>query len=46
MPRVLDSTKIGAVGEFIKDNVKLGSTVSVSSPIFTIYAFEEFKKKY
>lgn len=44
MPRVLDSTKIGAVGEFIKDNVKLGSTVSVSSPIFTIYAFEELRK--
>ena len=43
MPIALDSSKIGAVGEYIKDNTPDGSFVSVSSPIFTIYAFEELR---
>lgn len=43
MPIALDSTKIGAVGEYIKDNTPDNSFISVSSPIFTIYAFEELR---
>lgn len=44
MSHILDSSKIGAVGEYIKDNTEEGSTISVSSPIFTIFAFEELRK--
>ena len=44
MPQVLDSNKIGAVGEYIKENTIKNSTISISSPIFTIYAFEELRK--
>ena len=44
MPIVLDSTKIGSVGEYIKENTSEAAEVSVASPIFTIYAFEELRK--
>lgn len=44
MSIALDSSKIGAVGEYIKENTKPGADVTVSSPIFTIYAFEELRK--
>ena len=45
MPGVaLDNTKIGAVGEYIKDNTQEGATITISSPIFTIFAFEELRK--
>ena len=44
MPIVLDNNKIGAVSEYIKDNAKTDATVTISSPIFTIYAFEELRK--
>ena len=44
MSHILDSSKIGAVGEYIKDNTAEGSTISVSSPIFTIFAFQELRK--
>ena len=44
MSQVLDSTNIGAVGEYLKSNVIDDATISVSSPIFTIYAFEELRK--
>ena len=44
MPKVLDTNKIGAVGEYIKDNAVAGSEISVASPIFTIFAFEELRK--
>ena len=43
MNQVLDSSKVGAVGEFIKDNTKKDAEISISSPIFTIYAFDELK---
>ena len=41
MPFVLDNNKIGAVGEYIKDNTANDASITVASPIFTIYAFEE-----
>lgn len=41
MPVVLDNNKLGAVGEYIKENTKCGAEITISSPIFTIYAFEE-----
>lgn len=44
MSLVLDNNKIGAVGEYIKDNTENNSTITISSPIFTIYAFEELRK--
>lgn len=43
MPIALDSTRIGAVGEYIKENTRDGSFINISSPIFTIYAFEELR---
>ena len=44
MSVVLDNNKIGAVGEYVKENTKDGSVITISSPIFTIYAFEELRK--
>ena len=44
MSCVLDNNKIGAVGEYVKENTKDGSVITISSPIFTIYAFEELRK--
>lgn len=43
MPVALDSSRIGAVGEYIKENTRDGAAFSISSPIFTIYAFEELR---
>lgn len=44
MSVVLDNNKIGSVGEFIKENTNEGATITISSPIFTIFAFEELRK--
>lgn len=44
MPVVLDNNKLGAVGEYIKENTQDGAIITISSPIFTIYAFEELRK--
>ena len=44
MPIVLDNNKLGAVGEYIKENTQDGAIITISSPIFTIYAFEELRK--
>ena len=44
MPEVLDSTKIGAVGEYIKNHTDEKAVINVSSPMFTIFAFEELRK--
>lgn len=44
MSVVLDNNKISAVGEYVKENTKEGSVITISSPIFTIYAFEELRK--
>ena len=43
MPEVLDSTKIGAVGEYIKNNTDENAVINISSPMFTIFAFEELR---
>ncbi|MEG0958079.1 MAG: helicase-related protein [Erysipelotrichaceae bacterium] len=43
MTRVLDSNKIGAVGEYIKEQTNSKSNIIISSPIFTIFAFEELR---
>lgn len=44
MTIVLDNNKVGAVGEYIKDSTKDGADITIASPIFTIYAFEELRK--
>ena len=44
MAIVLDNSKIGAVGEYVKENTQEDATILVSSPIFTIFAFEELRK--
>lgn len=44
MSVVLDNNKIGSVGEYIKENTHEGADVTISSPIFTIFAFEELRK--
>lgn len=44
MSVVLDNNKIGSVGEYIKENTHEGANVTISSPIFTIFAFEELRK--
>lgn len=44
MSIVLDNNKIGSVGEYIKENTHEGADVTISSPIFTIFAFEELRK--
>ena len=36
--------KVGAVGEYIKEHTEGGANITVLSPIFTIYAFEELRK--
>ena len=41
MSGTLDSNKYGAIGEYIKENTKHNSEISIASPIFTIYAFQE-----
>ena len=41
---VLDNNKIGSAGEFIKNNTEVNANIIISSPIFTIYAFEELRK--
>lgn len=44
MSVVLDNNKIGSVGEYLKENIHEGADVTISSPIFTIFAFEELRK--
>ena len=44
MPEVLDSTKIGAAGEYIKNNTDEKVIINISSPMFTIFAFEELRE--
>ncbi len=44
MSIVLDNNKVGAIGEYIKDNTEDNADITISSPIFTIYAFEELRK--
>ena len=43
MPEVLNN-KYGSVGEYIKKNSDDSSSFMITSPIFTIYAFEELRK--
>lgn len=45
MPVALDSSRIGAVGEYIKENTRDDAVFSISSPIFTIYAFVKLASK-
>lgn len=44
MSVVLDNNKIGSVGEYIKENTHEGANITISSPIFTIFAFEELRE--
>ena len=44
MSIVLDNNKVGSVGEYIKENTESKSTITVTSPILTIYAFEKLEK--
>ena len=41
MSIVLDSNKIGSVAEYIKQNTEAGADISVSSDVFTIFAYQE-----
>lgn len=43
MPIQIDSSKKGAIANFIKEKVKEGATIYLPSSIFTIYAFSELK---
>ena len=41
MSIVLDSSKIGSVADYIKQNTKKGASIYVSSEVFTIFAYQE-----
>lgn len=41
MLKVLDSSKIGAIANYIKENAKENTDIYISSSIFTIFAFKE-----
>jgi len=43
MPIQIDTTKKGAIAQFIKDKVQEGATIYLPSSIFTLYAFNELK---
>jgi DeoR/GlpR family transcriptional regulator of sugar metabolism len=43
MPIQIDTSKKGAIAQFIKDKVEEGATLYLPSSIFTIYAFNELK---
>ncbi|MDD3123452.1 MAG: helicase-related protein [Candidatus Izemoplasmatales bacterium] len=43
MSIVLDTSKKGSVGEFIKENTTRKATINVASSFFTIYAYDELK---
>lgn len=43
MPIQIDTTKKGAIAQFIKDKVEAGATIYIPSSIFTIFAFNELK---
>ena len=40
----IESEKLGAVSEYIKQHTQKGATLSISSPFFTIFAFEELSE--
>jgi len=44
-PRILDNKRNGKVIDELKENLKKGSTLSVISAYFTIYAYAELKKE-
>lgn len=43
MPIQIDTTKKGAIAQFIKEKVEAGATIYLPSSIFTLYAFNELK---
>ncbi len=43
MSIVLDTSKKGSVGEFIKENTTKNARINVTSSFFTIYAYDELK---
>ncbi|MEG0960243.1 MAG: helicase-related protein [Erysipelotrichaceae bacterium] len=43
MPKVLNNNEVGAVSNYIKKHTGVNADISISSPIFTIYAFQELK---
>lgn len=43
MPKVLNNNEVGAVSNYIKKHTGVNAEISISSPIFTIYAFQELK---
>ena len=42
-PSLLDNRKRGSVGQFLKDNIKPDSDLSIVSAYFTIYAYNQLK---
>lgn len=48
MPIVLDNNKIGAVGEYVKENTHEGANITISSPILQfmlLKSCEKYSKK-
>lgn len=43
MPVLIDTSKKGAIAQFIKEKVQAGATIYLPSSIFTLYAFNELK---
>lgn len=43
MSVVLDNNKLGAVGEYIKDNTKCGAEITISSPSINYEVVKELK---
>lgn len=43
MSKILDNNEVGAISNYIKKNTNKGAVISISSPIFTIFAYEELR---
>ena len=44
MTIVLDNSKVGSISNYIKENTQRDSEITITSSIFTIFAFEELRK--
>ena len=44
MTIVLDNSKVGVISDYIKENTQRDSEITITSSIFTIFAFEELRK--
>lgn len=44
MTHILDNNEVGSVSNYIKEHTNKGAVISISSPIFTIFAFNELRE--